>query len=303
MADLWQGGRILAGLLAGVLWIETPSAAVLPGGAFVTEDESGNLLSDPPNGMTWDGPPDLTPAFARVSRVDFDPDRESPGRFDEVTYRVWVTAGSSGVTNTAGTPGDTHGIQREQALLRSSTNGQGQSAGRTVDELVDRIFEALGPDANTPGQLVESIHGIQGYFVRGGAKDAEDGVEIQSASFDVIVTNATISRTYDDLPRFKAANATSGNAALTWNQLPQVYSLIGIKILRKAGSTPPSGPNDGTATVVQALLSKTATSYTDAAGAGTWSYAAYGAHDEAHTPTGTAPDRYSAGSPSTVTVT
>jgi len=252
MADLWQGGRILVGLLEAVTWPEAPSEPVLTGGAVVSEDESGNLLSDPPAGITPDGPPDLPTPFARVSRVRWRRDAEQQGRYEEVVYRVFVTAGSGGITNTAGTVGDTHGIEREEGLLRNAVQGQGNSDGRTADEVVSQLIASIG---GTNGMLVPSLHSLQGSFEESGVKDAEDASEIQTASFDVVVTNGTVLRVYDPPACVQAAANGGGQVTVTWVNPPTRYDTYTNVVRRSAnGGTAPVLITDGTPCSLSAPL-------------------------------------------------
>lgn len=252
MADLWQGGRIIAGLLEAVTWPEAPSNPVLTGGAVVSEDESGDLLSDPPAGMTPDGPPDLPTPFARVSRVRWRKDDEQPGRYDEIVYRVFVTAGSGGITNTAGTVGDTHGIEREEGLLRNPVQGQGKSDGRTADEIVAQLISSIG---GTRGTLVPSMHSLQGSFEESGAKDAEDASEIQTASFDVVVTNGTVLGVYDAPTRVQAVANGGGQVTVTWTNPPPRYDTY-MNVLRRStnGGAAPVLITDGTSCALSSAL-------------------------------------------------
>ena len=114
----------------------------------------------------------------------------------------------------------------------------------------------------------------------------------------------TDERFYPPPIRFTAVDATAGNATLAWVNPPDRYDFHssatargGMILRRAAGSTPPTGPTDGTGIT---LSGDFAESKTDDPGAGEFSYALFAGYDETLDASN---DRFSAAATATVTVT
>lgn len=190
--DLWQAKRQIAYLLRQATWEDAPSDPVLTD-AFVSEDLEGNFL---PGDFLADGPVDKALPFARVARLGAAQDRESRGRVAELLLRAFVVAGGSGVAGAEGETAtdeyDTHGENQVTGALRDPTDGPGSSTGRDVDEIVDRLIE----DALGEGQLIDSVHGLQGEVVADLEADPVDGVQVLARPVDFVIYNATRTRYY-----------------------------------------------------------------------------------------------------------
>ena len=113
--------------------------------------------------------------------------------------------------------------------------------------------------------------------------------------FDALVGN---DRFYHSPTRLTAVDATGGGASLTWKLPPDRFDSVTVEIVRKAGSTAPTSPTDGTSV----NKSPTDTSVTDSPGAGTFSYSAFAWYDEDSEPA-VGENIFSSPKTATVTVT
>lgn len=308
--DVWQLGQVIVGLVAGVKWNDPPgtNSIFASGNVFASEDESGNFLKDPPGGLPEDGPVEFTPPFARVEHVGVRIDNSvTPPRIAEARFRVHVTAGSGGVagvtapTNT--TLNDSHGINQVTGANRDTTTsfGQGQSSGRDVNEIVGRLEEALNY-----GSFVDSTHGFQGYVSDWGVFQPADGVQILTRAFEVVVTNASTSRTYHTARSFRATASGGGSIALSWVNPPATYDWIG-NVLRRGtnpGDAAPSSPTTGTGISVTGGVQGTSATDAGHSASQVFYYALFEAYAE--TPASRASstaERYSSSVRASVTVT
>jgi hypothetical protein len=161
--SIWQLKRQLAYLAGLAAWEESPQGLVYNGGAFVSEDLEGNfrmgsVLNDGPAFKTGqDNDAGDTP-FCRVRCIRTEWDRRSnDSRIERAVFQLWSTAGGGHVPGTTTQARfDTHGINQVTGANRADTNGQGQSQGRDVDELIGRLVEEFG------GHFIDSEHGFQG---------------------------------------------------------------------------------------------------------------------------------------------
>jgi len=121
-----------------------------------------------------------------------------------------------------------------------------------------------------------------------------EGTEIAVRGEYVFAATVSYERFYHSCEQFKAADAGSGNASLSWTIPPDRFDRDKVILRRAAGSTPPASATAGTGVTLSGDL---ATSVTDNPGSGSFAYSLFGAYDES----GTA--RYSASRTQTVTVT
>lgn len=255
--DLWQAARQLAEeLLAKATW--NPGDVVLTGGAVVTEDLEGNLLTDqPPSDKA------LVPPFARVVPVSFEKDEDCPGRGTGL-LRVFVTAGDGGVFQLAPNLNDAHGLAQETGAARDLSAGviasQQKSQGRSTDEVLARLLEVLGPPS-LPGQLVDSIHGFQGEARRCEQRIATDGVQVLTRAFEVEVHNLTLSRSYPNVRGFKGTNAGAGVVNFLWINGPERFDSWDVLVARgtNPGDPAPTTPAGGSVVPITSATTAQAT--------------------------------------------
>lgn len=287
-----QSKLTLVKLLGAVLWEDAPGLVVLTGGAFASEDLEGDYLPDPR--LTDDGPGVKALPFARVAALPEQPDPDQPRRLGDVVFRVWVTAGAGGIAGAPGT-NDTHGIDQETGANRDPVQGQGKSTGRAVREVIARLIEAgLGG-----GELVDSTHAMQGWVGPVGPPIGVDGAQVITRSFDVTITNATVSRYYHAPTGVIATADGGGQITVTWRSPPKRHD-TGTNVLRRSANNgaAPVLIGDGTPC---ALTGPTATSFVDTglAPGAKYFYTGFHLYNEV-----TAGDRSSRGNPTNqVTVT
>lgn len=221
----WQLKRQLAWWLAQQRWSETPQGLVISGGGLVTEEVPGNFR---PGDREVDGPVAIglmtdggIEPFALVSDDLITWDGESLARLDQVVLLARIAAGGGAGTPTSAVgrdPGgkgnttaagyDTHGLNQVTGALRASPNGQGQSQGRDVDELLARVAELVGETG-----FVDSVHGFQGRLLEAGRMTPDFGVQLLDRAVIVEALNATPSNYYH--PGFRLRASTSGSYKFT----------------------------------------------------------------------------------------
>lgn len=276
--DVWQLKRQIAFLLAALIWADAPGALVFTGGAFVSEDLDGNFA---PASIAPDGPVTKSIPFARVSCSDWDLEE---GRVERARFRLFATTGGWSPViaggSTSATGYDTHGINQVTGALRATPNGQGQSVGRDVDELLGRLLESLTPAGmNLPGTCVDSIHGFQGWVARGEGMVAIDGVQVLRRALELEVTSATASRHYHAPQNVQVTKTGSGTTAIAWVNPPARFDTLKTLLRRGQNSGDPA-PATLSQGVNVPLSGNLATSATDSPGPGTWNYAAFHSYAE-----------------------
>ena len=297
--DAWQLATCIAALVQSVAWADSPNLPLFASGnVVVSEDWEGNFLPDPPGGLPPDGPVPLSLPFARVEHIGSKRDPSTPNRIGEARFRVYVTAGGDGVAgspdaNPAVALNDSHGINAETGLLRNTSvsvlAGQGQSTGKSVNEIMGRIEEALG------SEFTYSANGFQGYVQDWGSPIPTDGVQVLTRAFELVVTDATVSRYYTTVAQLIAANAGGGTVNFSWAPLPAGPPFAPTPIVVRRGTNPgdaaPSTPTGGTAVPV---LTTTTARATGLSTGHSWNVSVFTAFTE--TPaavTAATPDRYS----------
>lgn len=186
-----------------------------------------------------------------------------------------------------------HDGELESAIIGANRKSTTDSDGRGLLEIQERLLAELGRITGINGARI-----INTWRSRTDVLDQEHGtsVAVRDYLFDAMIGN---DRFYFPATRFLAVDAAApGDADLTWRLPPSRFDFVNVKILRKVGSTPPSGPADGTVI----LASGTGVSFVDSPSAGTFSYGIFGAYDEdGDTPV--AQNVFSLGDTSTITVT
>jgi hypothetical protein len=272
--DAWQSKRQLAWLLGRAAWADSPAHVVLVD-SLVSEDEEGNFQ---PLSFLPDGPqPDALP-FAVVRGTRSRQDRESVGRVAVLELLVHVVAGGAGVTGNAGTTTaatyDSHGRNQVTGVLRG-VGGAGDSTGRDVDEVASRLIEAALGD----GQLVDSLHALQGEVEGDLEVVAEDGVQVLARPLSVLVYNAARTRIYHHAFRFKGTSAGGGVVNLSWTDAPARFDTFGDIVRRgtNPGDPAPSSPGGGQPVTVTGVGTAQATGLVTSS---TYNFSHFKAYDE-----------------------
>lgn len=185
-----------------------------------------------------------------------------------------------------------HDADMEAALIGANRSGSPDSEGRGILEVQERLFAELG--------RVTGLDGMKILNVARSITDVDEETPVGSVAFRDYLFRAMIGteRFYHPATRFTAADGGGGDANLTWKLPPTRWDSVNVKILRKAGAVPPTGPADGTVV----LASGTGVTHIDSPGAGQFSYGIFAAYDE-DSETPTRQDIFSDGDSSTVTVT
>lgn len=262
----WQVAYQLRHLLRLAAWADGSAELVFGTRVYVAAAPAGELLAA-----------NRAP-FAVVIPGSADADVHEP-RLWRARFEVLVVTAVTG---------DTFG---EAVLLGGPrSGGQGSSRGRGLLELEEVTLGA-----------VERLDGESGIRMRVVAQSAVapapiPGTVAAQRSYTVEAW-CSRSRSYE-APRLLAATASGGGAvALTWSLPAARYDRRRVVLRRASGSTAPSSATAGTGVTLSGDL---ATSHADTPGAGTWSYALFGAYDE----TGSGSDeRYSSGVTATVVAT
>jgi hypothetical protein len=256
----WQLKRQLAWWIGRQVWSEAPGGLVLSGGAFVSEDGVGNFRPgnrdvDGPVAIGVQGDGGFRP-FAVVSAkriAEWDPDFSGRAERVELVARFVAGGGFGTPTSTAGIdPGskgntssvgyDTHGINQVTGALRANANGQGQSQGRDVDELLGQIVQQLG----VPG-FVDSVHGFQGRVVAWGPMEPSLGVQVLARALVVEAFSVTARNHYHSVLALGAVNGGAGIVNLSWTPGPARYDFVTYMVRRgqNPGDAAPATINGG----------------------------------------------------------
>jgi hypothetical protein len=256
----WQLKRQLAWWIGRQVWSEAPGGLVLSGGAFVSEDGVGNFR---PGNRDVDGPVAIGVQadggfrpFAVVSAkriAEWDPDFSgcaervelvarfvAGGGFGTPTATAGIDPASKGNTSAAGY--DTHGVNQVTGALRATPNGQGQSQGRDVDELLSQIVQQLG----VPG-FVDSVHGFQGRVVAWGPIEPALGVQVLARGLVVEAFSVTASNHYHRVIGVGTINAGAGSVTVVWTAAPPRFDFVTYMVRRgqNPGDAAPATINDG----------------------------------------------------------
>lgn len=205
-------------------------------------------------------------------------DNQEPGLLDvdvDVGIVVGVPQGSTG-----------------QPGIMGSNRQAGSSKGAGIFQLQERLFATVGLLSRKDGIAVQHVgRGVTQAEQVGAKYLVKRGYRFK---FLGVIGQGT---TYPRPAWVLATDATGGNANVSWALPPSRVDLLGVEVWRTAGSTPSTGPGDGTQVTLGTPLD---TSVVDNPGAGTFTYTVFGAYD----PDGDlSADFYSAGVASTVVVT
>lgn len=188
-----------------------------------------------------------------------------------------------------------------------------------VDEGFDPYGEAgmvgviRADTSESPGagaiRIADWLNRDGGAFRSSGAEDglaiasfADDGEVIELGEFDgkrlfayemsLRVWHANDESSFPRLLAFAVADATAGDASLTWTDSPTRFDSAGTVIRRASGGTPPTSATAGTG-VTGSPFARGTNSVTDSTGTGEFSWAAFAAYDP---DTEVKPGTYPAGS-------
>jgi len=186
----------------------------------------------------------------------------------------------------------------EAPMIGSGRVNIGQSEGQGVLVVHSQVMQAVNFKTAANGlpkfTLVRST-GAAPLFV---------GRTYYAMAKTVVSTTCTVAETYQEPGQFLAADATGGDATLTWKNPPSRYDFYQVRVQRAAGATAPATSTAGTNVYSGALET-----YTDSPTSGQFSYSIWAAYDETNTydgGTASAEQKYSeqvTGTTSTVTVT
>jgi hypothetical protein len=165
-------------------------------------------------------------------------------------------------------PNDPLGQAAMVGAVRESTT---DSRGRGVLELEQELFNAI----KTVGQVNGIIIAAKGQGAGAARKDPEDtAYGIREYTWEVYCTTTN----YYFPARRLAARPRTGEIDLTWQVAPDRYDRYRARLVRKAGSTAPTSPTDGTELTLSSAL---ATSFNDTGLApGTYSYSVFMSYDD-----------------------
>lgn len=286
----WQAKRQAAWLAAQAVWADTPQAGVFPGGAFVSEDPEGNWL---PSEHLPDGPVSIAlqtdkgfQPWVRVADDTVERDRHSPGRIDVLRLSLSATAGGGfGSADNPGRPDnisangyDTHGVNQVTGRLRASSNPQGQSQGRTVDELHAALLAWLGGN----DLLVNGLHAISGMFTRSPRPKSVYGVSTLARALELEVYDATEANYYHAPWQFTPGTPSAGSVTFTWKLPPSRYDTYQVVMRRGTNPSDPAPTTPGGGTNVPVTGGLLGTSATDSghSAAQTFNYALFMVYSE-----------------------
>ena len=181
---------------------------------------------------------------------------------------------SVGVRLSTTVPGDALG---EYALIGGGRQSSTDSRGRGLLEVEEELFASLAE--------LGTIDGVVIYNRAKSAADAELDSENRYSAFRTYMFEVltTETRYYHPVLGFIATDsAVSTFAELNWTPAPMRFDSRGVRILRKAGSTPATNPIDLTATVLMdgSSFPSPAGYYRDRPGVGTFSYTIWVTYDE-----------------------
>lgn len=164
------------------------------------------------------------------------------------------------------------------AIMGAAREGLTDSRGRGVEELEEEVFNAIKKLSAESG-IVIALRMASEPETR---KDQEDNsYAFQEYSGEV---NCAANRYYFPGRRL-AATPTSGEVSLTWTNPPTRFDTYRMRLVRKAGSSAPTSPSDGTELALSANM---ATSKVDSGlPAGTYSYSLFASYDDFNPTPGT----------------
>lgn len=160
----------------------------------------------------------------------------------------------------------------EALIIGANRIGGGQSENRGLLEIKEQVMAVLGFNSAANGlprfQLIKQSSAIP--TIVDSTRYALQTITVE--------TTCTRDRTFPAPAQFQAADATGGDASLTWKNPPTRYDFYRVHIRRASGSTAPATVSDGTQ-----VYTGTDESYTDSPGAGEYSYAIFAEYDESAT--------------------
>lgn len=175
----------------------------------------------------------------------------------------------------------------QAALIGGSrVDGQSSSKGRGLLEIEEEVFAAVKSLNDHNGVRIQSRH-------KGAATPVLSDVVGYVLTRDYIwVAETTATRYYHTPTNFVCHPERSGTLQFTatWRNPPDRYDLRRVRLIYKAGSTPPTSVTDGTEFVLPTALPTTAT--ITVVGAGTYSASLFACYDETN-PTPIADQRFS----------
>lgn len=264
----WQCLRQLQYRLQGAVW-PTSANKIWGKNAVITP------------GPTEDALPWLQTPFALIMPGSLVHDPDEP-RF--------VQDGGVTIRLAASVAGDAVG---ENVLMGANRVSEIASGNRGLLELQERLFNTVGLMVEQDGLVVKfRASGV----VAAMKSDRIGYVAWRDYTFELVTT---VDFFYEPPLSLLAVNGGGGNANLTWKLPPDRFDRYRVRLVRKAGGTPPVDLLDGS---IIALSGNLATSKTDNPGAGTWSYSLFGSYDDRN-PTPTADIQTSAPVSATVVVT
>ena len=199
-------------------------------------------------------------------------------------------------------PGDAVG---QNALIGGNRQANDSSKGRGLLEVEEQLLQSVG--------LLNSVNGVEMYNrtkseATATLDDSNRYVAYREYGFEAL---CAVARYYPPCTRVTSADAGgAGDCTVSYFIPPERFDGTGSpRILRVAGATPTTDPNDAGATVVQAgagvqPLSPMPYSITDSPGAGQFSYSVWAIYDDSgNEGSVTGFWRYSPVATTTVTVT
>lgn len=183
-------------------------------------------------------------------------------------------------------PGDRFG---EASLMGGHRAGELETPGKGLLELEEKLLGALREINDGDGMRIQ----LRATSAAGAQPMSDSGYMIwRDYTF---VSLVTAERDYS-VPTALTATVAALTVSLSWTLPSTRFDTDSVVLRRASGSTPPSGPTDGTGV---ALTGDLVTSVSEAPGVGSWSYALFSAYDEHGAGS---PQQCSAAATATVTV-
>lgn len=247
--------------------------------------------------LKWPGGTD--PTFDTQSVKIVEPGQEEALIDESLIPPLFIISPGPGVTDPAG-GGEEPGLVEEGIVITLATVNQGDrtgeqalvggqrtgplvSPGRGLLELEAVVFGRRGPTASSAGLLglVTSTLGVVIAMGPSGSgavrKVGENWVAVKDYNLKAYCTREKF---FHPVRNLKAATST-GLVSLTWKNPATRWDTYKLLLTRKAGSSAPAAPSDGTAIAITGFP----TVKTDTPAAGTYSYALWVAYSEYDTTT------------------
>ena len=257
--------------LKTIVWPGSAIKVFHPDSILVTNDEMSKLV----------GGGCIPPIAAiRAKESGSDPDfQEEPGL---LRYGIDVEIATT-------VDGDRAG---QGSLLGANASGT-TSEGRGLLEFEEQVSVAFQLLTSEDGvSIISQIDGT-------GTIDDVPGRDNWVSKAIQKVAWTTLTRFFHPPIKILAVDAAgAGDTDITWRLPPARFDFFNVRLVRKAGSSPPASETDGT----NIFETTSATAFTDSPGAGTFTYGLFTAYDEIDDPPDSQ-DTFSAGVSSTVVVT